>query len=255
MIYFHIPLQETYFAWNLKDSLNLEYDGHQLNYNDKYPENISAPAINGGLFEAAFTRGDVKLMAYGHDHLNDFMVKYNGIKLCYNGAIGTEVYHSDSIAGGRVINFNTYRPDDIETHMSYVNAKTENAILDLSIAGDTVSNIALNGNDLVHYDGTNANSVTSIVTHEAFNNRKAINFKGAVANNASSMYYMNMNDTLSSFLSGGDGFAVESIFKVTATPSSNYVGIIDYAEGGGFALNYYSNKNLTFDMGHSTEGD
>ena len=42
-------------------------------------ENISAPTVNAGLFEAIRERGDVSLVIHGHDHINDFATEYKEI--------------------------------------------------------------------------------------------------------------------------------------------------------------------------------
>ncbi len=111
MVYFHIPLQETYTAWDW-DRKGIE--GQKL-------ENISAPTVNAGLFEAIRERGDVSLVIHGHDHINDFATTYKGVQLCYTASIGTEVYHDTSMLGGRVVTFSTADPTKFETSMSRVN--------------------------------------------------------------------------------------------------------------------------------------
>ena len=84
-------------------------------------ENISAPTVNAGLFEAIRQRGDVSLVIHGHDHINDFATTYKGVQLCYTASIGTEVYHDTSMLGGRVVTFSTADPTKFETSMSRVN--------------------------------------------------------------------------------------------------------------------------------------
>ena len=111
MVYFHIPLQETYTAWDW-DRKGIE--GQKL-------ENISAPTVNAGLFDAIRERGDVSLVIHGHDHINDFSAEYKGITLCYTASIGTEVYHDEAMLGGRVVTFSTADPTKFETYLSRVN--------------------------------------------------------------------------------------------------------------------------------------
>ena len=113
MMAFHIPLQETYYAWAAKETDNLEWTGVKR-------ENISAHAQDVPLFEAA-KENNILAIVNSHDHINDFMVKYQGIRLCYTACIGTYEYHADDLLGGRVVEFNTATPDDVNTYMSYVN--------------------------------------------------------------------------------------------------------------------------------------
>ncbi len=111
MMYFHIPLQETYTAW----------DWGRKNMEGQKLENISAPTVNAGMFDAVRERGDVSLILHGHDHLNDFAVTYKGVQLCYTACIGTEVYHDEAMLGGRTVKFNAADPAKFETYMSRVN--------------------------------------------------------------------------------------------------------------------------------------
>ncbi len=117
MMAFHIPLQESYYAWAARETDNLEWDGHKR-------ENISAHAQDVPLFAAAKENG-ILAIVNSHDHINDFMVKYQGIRLCYTACIGTLEYHADDMLGGRVVEFNTAKPDDVNTYMSYVNEIVE----------------------------------------------------------------------------------------------------------------------------------
>ncbi|XP_065859977.1 probable inactive purple acid phosphatase 29 isoform X1 [Euphorbia lathyris] len=83
LVYFHIPLPE--FA--SFDSTN--FTGEKL-------EGISSPSVNSGFFTTMVESGDVKAVFTGHDHLNDFCGRLNGIQLCYAGGFG---YHAYGKAG------------------------------------------------------------------------------------------------------------------------------------------------------------
>ena len=105
---FHIPLHETYTAW-----LNrrvLEWEG------DK-GDTVSASPYNSGLFEVLRGRGDIKAVVNGHDHLNNFMVDYAGIKLCYAGSVTTTSYGSSGSV--RMFVLNESNPADIQTYNSF----------------------------------------------------------------------------------------------------------------------------------------
>ena len=117
MMAFHIPLQETYYAWAARAREDLEWNGKQR-------ENISAHAQDVPLFDAA-KENHILAIVNSHDHINDFMVKYQGIRLCYTACIGTYEYHADDMLGGRVVEFSTAKPDDVNTYMSYVNVIDE----------------------------------------------------------------------------------------------------------------------------------
>ncbi|KAL5572261.1 hypothetical protein UlMin_021858 [Ulmus minor] len=83
LAYFHIPLPE--FA-NFDSS----------NFTGIRQEGISSASINSGFFTTMVEAGDVKAVFTGHDHLNDFCGKLNGIQLCYAGGFG---YHAYGKAG------------------------------------------------------------------------------------------------------------------------------------------------------------
>jgi len=111
MMAFHIPLQETYLAWVNRDGL--EWTGVKK-------EPVAASGFNSGLYEVLRARGDVKMIVNGHDHINDFMVNYGGIKLCYSSKITTVYYHDLDILGVRMCVINESDPADVQTYMSYV---------------------------------------------------------------------------------------------------------------------------------------
>ena len=108
---FHIPLQETYTAWVNRGGLT--YTGEKRDV-------VASSAHNSGLFAALCARGDIKAVINGHDHTNDFMVDYNGIKLCYCSTISVNTYNDEDMHGGRVVVIKESDPSNIETYMAYV---------------------------------------------------------------------------------------------------------------------------------------
>lgn len=109
---FHIPLQETYTAWANRESLP---------HTGEKKESVASSAYNSGLFAVLHARGDIKAVVNGHDHVNDFMVEYGGIKLCYSSTISTNTYHDATMLGSRVFVIHEQSPSDIQTYMSYLN--------------------------------------------------------------------------------------------------------------------------------------
>ncbi|XP_057861434.2 probable inactive purple acid phosphatase 29 isoform X1 [Cryptomeria japonica] len=83
LAYFHIPLPEV----NELDSSNIT---------GIKQEDVSCPSYNSGFMETMVEAGDVKAAFTGHDHLNDFCGKVQGIELCYAGGFG---YHAYGKAG------------------------------------------------------------------------------------------------------------------------------------------------------------
>ncbi|CAG7871462.1 unnamed protein product [Brassica rapa] len=84
LAYFHIPLREFWFF----NSKNAAKGVRQ--------EETGSATINSGFFTTLVTRGDVKSVFVGHDHLNDFCGELKGLNLCYGGGFG---YHAYGKAG------------------------------------------------------------------------------------------------------------------------------------------------------------
>lgn len=176
---FHIPLQESYTAWENRQGLT---------YTGEKRENVCSSAVNSGLFSALLERGDIKAVVNGHDHINDFMVEYCGIMLCQASTPTNEaIYHDDDIIGGRVFVLQQDQPDKIETYISYIHEKTpapdlsdagvlesgsgsdfENEIPEFTVSGfdnDTseaakVSEISVKAADGIGYNGSTGLAVT-----------------------------------------------------------------------------------------------
>ena len=109
---FHIPLQESYYAWIQRESLE-EWTGEKH-------ENVAASRFNSGLFDVLVERKDVLAVVNGHDHINDFMVKYQDIRLCYSPNVSTLTYFEEYMMGGRVFIFDQNDLTDVETYVSYL---------------------------------------------------------------------------------------------------------------------------------------
>lgn len=83
IVFGHIPLCEFDEAYNLATENDTEYsleNGWIYGYRR---EGICCSEINSGMFEAMLECGGEAFFA-GHDHINDFIVKYRGITLGYN---------------------------------------------------------------------------------------------------------------------------------------------------------------------------
>jgi len=104
MAFFHIPLPEYRTAMDLYNQNSTEatlIDG-------RMEDGIGKSPVNTGLFDKMVELKSTKAIFTGHDHGNNFNVKYKGINLCYNGALRLIPYGlSDEIIrsmfGGRVV--------------------------------------------------------------------------------------------------------------------------------------------------------
>ena len=82
-------------------------------------EEYGVGAFNSGVFAALVQRGDVKCVCTGHTHRNTCTAAYCGIHLCSVGSAGYSAYGEDSLRGGRIVEMNEDRPDEMTTRMAY----------------------------------------------------------------------------------------------------------------------------------------
>lgn len=109
---FHVPLPEHLTAWDERE---------KYFFTGQKNERVSHSDVNSGLFETVQRQGDVKAIICGHDHVNDYMVDYQGVKLCYAGKVGTNSYHNENRFGARVVTIKESDPANFETYISYIN--------------------------------------------------------------------------------------------------------------------------------------
>ncbi|MBQ4108779.1 MAG: metallophosphoesterase, partial [Clostridia bacterium] len=112
---FHIPLIENNTAHNQRDNKEIVYE-----YSGNKNENICASATDTELLETIFKRGDVKAIVTGHDHVNDYMYNYLGVKLTSSPNVSDLTYTNVSVQGSRVFDLNVETLNDIPTYVEYV---------------------------------------------------------------------------------------------------------------------------------------
>lgn len=93
LAFFHIPLPEYTYAFN--DVRNKRVG---VRYEAECP-----PFINTGMYAAMLQEGDVIGTFVGHDHVNDYLVDYNGIALAYGCWSGSKNTYQRTQNGARVI--------------------------------------------------------------------------------------------------------------------------------------------------------
>lgn len=77
-------------------------------------ESPADPMENSGEFEAMTEKGDVKGIYFGHDHINSFNGKVNGVDLGYTQGAGFHVYGPGLDRGVRMINL--YKDGSFDTY-------------------------------------------------------------------------------------------------------------------------------------------
>ena len=110
LAFFHIPFPEYRTVWELYDQGSDKvkwYDG-ALEEPDMGNGGVASPSFNTGMFNKMVELKSTKAVFVGHDHGNDFSIKYKGVRLNYNGGMGHITYMVtdeiiESMFGGREI--------------------------------------------------------------------------------------------------------------------------------------------------------
>jgi len=115
LMFFHIPLPEFALMWEHRENHGVVGEKN---------EEVAGGAFNSGLFAAMVQRGDVKGVFVGHDHVNDFVGDYFGIRLGYSantgfGAYGLDGEERDRMRGARVFVIQESDPGAFETYMVF----------------------------------------------------------------------------------------------------------------------------------------
>lgn len=102
LMFYHIPLPEVNDAWEAaeKDSsliINPTDSEGQKN------EPSCNPEYNSGFYSVIKELGSTHGMYFGHDHINNFIINYEGIHFGYGIKATDRIYADDGMLGGRVI--------------------------------------------------------------------------------------------------------------------------------------------------------
>jgi 3',5'-cyclic AMP phosphodiesterase CpdA len=115
LMFFHIPLPEFREMVNTVKIIGVRQ------------EKESHSPVNGGMFAALLERGDVRGVYCGHDHVNNYMGRWRGIELGFDGCIGHHTYprlEPDDpgnlhVRGGRVFEITASAPARHRTWMRF----------------------------------------------------------------------------------------------------------------------------------------
>ena len=106
LMFFHIPLPEWKTLWDGGTAIG------------ERNEEECSPTVNSGLFNELVKTGDVKGVFVGHDHVNDYVGKLQGITLGYSRSIGYGTYGKEGFSrGGRVFLIKEGSPSNFQTWM------------------------------------------------------------------------------------------------------------------------------------------
>ena len=102
LMFYHIPLPEINKAWAeaQKDSSKIK---NPANSKAEQGEDPCNPEHDFGFFNVIKEKGSTHGMYFGHDHINNYIVEYEGVDFGYGIKATDRVYADDSMLGGRVI--------------------------------------------------------------------------------------------------------------------------------------------------------
>ena len=104
LMFYHIPLPEINKIWDPeKLELNTGADIIVKQANTAQGEKACPPDYDNGFFDVIKSKGSTTGMYFGHDHVNDFIVNYQGIDFAYGVKATDRIYYGESQLGGRVI--------------------------------------------------------------------------------------------------------------------------------------------------------
>lgn len=108
-LFIHIPLYEYRIAWNLAydketEDFREEYKGNAFGVNH---EGVWAPDADNGFFAVLKELDSTKNVVCGHEHINDFSIEYEGVRLTYAVKCGPGCYWEQEINGGTKLNINS----------------------------------------------------------------------------------------------------------------------------------------------------
>jgi len=129
----HIPVYEYLDAWNaawkqeydpMKITREQAYEPQYWNeeyagaYGNKY-EGVGSYCKSLGEFDALRAPGLMDYMLVGHDHVNNYVINYKGVKLTYILKIGAGCYWTEKLNGGTILSISD---KGAELHHEYVDA-------------------------------------------------------------------------------------------------------------------------------------
>lgn len=105
-IFFHIPAIQYRYAWDAAqyNEATGTYDNPE--YADSFggkEEGICSPEFDSGFFALVKELDSTKNMIAGHDHVNDFSILYDGVRLSYSLKCGPGCYWNESKNGGSTL--------------------------------------------------------------------------------------------------------------------------------------------------------
>lgn len=110
MMFFHIPLPEYSDAYDLWEEGGFD---SAIGFGEKREEECVSP-YNSGMFAKMVELQSTTHTFAGHDHINNYSVKYQGITLSYGLKASTQIYHDKDMIGGTLITIKSDKSVTVE---------------------------------------------------------------------------------------------------------------------------------------------
>ncbi|MBR2375543.1 MAG: metallophosphoesterase [Clostridia bacterium] len=94
--FYHIPTVETAYAAAL-------YENDERIGTGRIGEDVNMQTTDSRFFDTLLELGSTRAVFYGHDHVNDAILNYKGIQLCYGVKTGRTSYYDEALQGGNLI--------------------------------------------------------------------------------------------------------------------------------------------------------
>lgn len=99
MMFFHIPFPEYLDAYKAWEQSGFDPAMGSGNKN----EDVCSATYNPGMFGKILEKGATSHVFVGHDHVNDYSVRYQGVTLTYGVKSSRQFYYREELLGGTVI--------------------------------------------------------------------------------------------------------------------------------------------------------
>ncbi len=206
---FHIPLVENRDANANKNDKTLVYE-----YSGGVNEGMCPSEVDTELLETIWERGDIKAIVTGHDHKNDYMFNYKGVKLTSSPTISEMGYYDSAFMGSRIFDLNAstitdvptyvaylikrFNPDDFDALDSNISAEDFEGTINAPIISGYASS-ALNGTastEVVAEKGVNSSSALEVKRSDKSNFEFVMEFneKGKVGDNKYIIVWMDLTN-------------------------------------------------------------
>ncbi len=119
-VFVHIPVYEMKTVWEeYYDNETDKYTGPYADTSYGVNHEIPCPgAVNNHFMDDVVELGSTKNILFGHEHVNNSSILYEGVRLTYTMKLGTGCYFEDGLQGGTILKIDS---DGIGTaqHVNY----------------------------------------------------------------------------------------------------------------------------------------